>query len=982
MPNSNKDLMKVAKGFGALVVIILLVWLIWDGIAGAGTKGCMEKDAYNFNKDATEDDPENPCIYETVDDPVCDISSLDGLYNFKSGLTNFTANDFCKENYQLDQTYTCGADGVVTPTLGDGSCVETVKGCMDPNANNQVSGANTDDPNDPCTYDDPVCNISDLSTATGFKNITTNFTVGAEVTGFCADTYHPDQTYTCGADGVVTPTLGVGSCVETVCNISDLSTATGFKNITTNFTVGAEVTGFCADTYHPDQTYTCGADGVVTPTLGVGSCVETVCNISDLSNILTGFKNITTDFTVGAEVTDFCEENYQPLDPDQTYTCGENGVVTPALGVGSCVETVCNISGLSDLPGFKNITTNFTVGAEVTDFCKDDYHPDKDDYTCGTDGVSPPLVEESCVKTVYGCMDDNYGDYKEEANVGTECVEDCVNDKSVDVEGSCVPIVYGCMDDNYGDYKEEANVGTECVEDCVNGKSVDVDGSCVPIVEGCMESDALNYNSLANKSTTCVPFPEPYKLFSMNQYTSGKTRFTDDDGETYIIPTNSIDGIPCIYKNDTMFNIGTIRSEGEINSCRYMTNSGNDEKKNTIENESSDKYTKMLLPHQYGPIYKTNTDKSHLFSLKQDNGLSYKKTLCSNTSFGENTSFDENTWFGSVCDGTNGCGDDEKCRTHEGNSDSVNYIVGMDEDDRQNWRDLKAAGASLEYIQDQGDIFNTSETMGCDVTAPANGIIGGCDTRLDHDESCTPICDTGYVLNNNFSCDDGELTQAECTPTTLGCEGVSVSHIVGEWDNKKEVIYDDNFGGMGTCVTTLNHGESCTPTCADGYKITTDFSCNNGYLTPALCEEKASCGVTAPANGNMGNCDNTLDHGGECTPVCDEKYEVVEENVCDDGNLTEATCRSRLCDINFDNKINFKHMKGVLLDEADEACGTEGMTETTLLTGTSCKPKCNDDFRLHGQFTCGSSVDDVTGKYELTEEPVCVPKIHNPLQTT
>jgi hypothetical protein len=59
-------------------------------------------------------------------------------------------------------------------------------------------------------------------------------------------------------------------------------------------------------------------------------------------------------------------------------------------------------------------------------------------------------------------------------------------------------------------------------------------------------------------------------------------------------------------------------------------------------------------------------------------------------------------------------------------------------------------------IHPKGDSCNTS-------IPPTNGSVGDCISELEDRETCQPICNSGYVVSGNSSCDDGVLTAAKCS---------------------------------------------------------------------------------------------------------------------------------------------------------------------------------------------------------------------------
>ena len=62
----------------------------------------------------------------------------------------------------------------------------------------------------------------------------------------------------------------------------------------------------------------------------------------------------------------------------------------------------------------------------------------------------------------------------------------------------------------------------------------------------------------------------------------------------------------------------------------------------------------------------------------------------------------------------------------------------------------------MQIIRPKGDSCDTS-------IPPTNGIVGDCVSELEDGETCQPICNSGYVVSGNSSCDDGVLTAATCS---------------------------------------------------------------------------------------------------------------------------------------------------------------------------------------------------------------------------
>ena len=85
--------------------------------------------------------------------------------------------------------------------------------------------------------------------------------------------------------------------------------------------------------------------------------------------------------------------------------------------------------------------------------------------------------DSSCIDIVYGCTDASMFNYDPLANVDN---------------GSCEPFVFGCMDSTMFNFNPLANV---------------TDNSCIPIIYGCTDPSMLNYNSQANtEDFSCIPY--------------------------------------------------------------------------------------------------------------------------------------------------------------------------------------------------------------------------------------------------------------------------------------------------------------------------------------------------------------------------------------------------------------------------------------------------------------------------------------------
>ena len=114
----------------------------------------------------------------------------------------------------------------------------------------------------------------------------------------------------------------------------------------------------------------------------------------------------------------------------------------------------------------------------------------------------------------------------------------------------------------------------------------------------------------------------------------------------------------------------------------------------------------------------------------------------------------------------------------------------------------------------------------------------------------------------------------------------------------------------------------------------------------------------APTNGGVGDCTSTLASGKTCTPTCDVGYTLWSPDgsnltSCHLGNLTAASCLANSCD------ASVAPMNGGV-----------GDCTSTLASGSTCTPTCDDGYTLSGQTSCSLGI--------LTSSATCEPKSCTP----
>ena len=221
----------------------------------------------------------------------------------------------------------------------------------------------------------------------------------------------------------------------------------------------------------------------------------------------------------------------------------------------------------------------------------------------------------------------------------------------------------------------------------------------------------------------------------------------------------------------------------------------------------------------------------------------------------------------------------------------------------------------------------------CFVTLPEHADEGTCDTEtIGHGESCKPSCDPGYTLQGETTCSYGVLQSATCQPSTCELANASISC----------------HGDSGDCPKTLQHGQSCQPTCEAGYTPTSLLVCNKGtFVSPVDCQPNSCDASLAPANGTIGDCTPYLPSGKYCLPQCNDGFELTNYTSCKFGILEPSKCVPMACSVN-----------------SQPDGGNTGTCPSTLEHGQTCQFECDVGYRLVGDTSCS---------FGSLTEGVCVP---------
>jgi len=183
-------------------------------------------------------------------------------------------------------------------------------------------------------------------------------------------------------------------------------------------------------------------------------------------------------------------------------------------------------------------------------------------------------------------------------------------------------------------------------------------------------------------------------------------------------------------------------------------------------------------------------------------------------------------------------------------------------------------------------------SSGAAVTPAGATATGACTTLINaktmtSGASCGFTCPANQVVDKTTTCKDTVITLGSCKASY--CDGVDTYAKASDAGAKDK----------GDCGTTLALGGTCTPGSKSGYTCTGKVTCSStsaantkGTKTENFaCTASACTGLSAPANGAVGDCTSTLNSGSTCTPTCNAGYtKVGTTRSCLAGTVTDVKC--------------------------------------------------------------------------------------------
>eukprot|EP00939_MAST-03C_sp_MAST-3C-sp1_P001660 g1660.t1 len=217
-------------------------------------------------------------------------------------------------------------------------------------------------------------------------------------------------------------------------------------------------------------------------------------------------------------------------------------------------------------------------------------------------------------------------------------------------------------------------------------------------------------------------------------------------------------------------------------------------------------------------------------------------------------------------------------------------------------------------------------------------------------DECTNECDGNPAVANiaanasacggtdafetcTFACESGYTPSSSAT-----CDGT------GNWDTAALACFANCTsisapanGDMGQCPSSMISGDSCAFSCDAGFSLSSNTTCVDGVVTNGQCEQDCVVSIAAPTNGAIGNCSGTLASGSSCSVACNAGFTASAVLACSSGTLGSVpTCDQDCTSGLFSAPTN----------------GSLGACTVDLASGSSCNYACNSGFTLSEASAC------------------------------
>ena len=137
--------------------------------------------------------------------------------------------------------------------------------------------------------------------------------------------------------------------------------------------------------------------------------------------------------------------------------------------------------------------------------------------------------------------------------------------------------------------------------------------------------------------------------------------------------------------------------------------------------------------------------------------------------------------------------------------------------------------------------------------------------------------------------------------------------------------------------TNCGYDNSTHSACSEFTSYTSSAKPTDGPPAAWVRKDNACDAAVPPANGAAGTCNDTLASGSSCQPTCDTGYTLSgTSSSCLNRVLTsDATCSPTPCDASL-----------------PPANGAVGDCTSSLASGSSCQPKCDEGYYATGSSIC------------------------------